>query len=35
LARDFCRDKASNPIAHFALDFGRKESVCGDDGHRA
>jgi hypothetical protein len=35
LARDFCRGKASDPIAHFALDFGRKESVCGDDGHRA
>jgi hypothetical protein len=27
--------KASNPIAQFALDFARKESVCGDHGRRA
>jgi hypothetical protein len=27
--------QTSNTIAHFALDFERKESVCGDDGHRA
>jgi hypothetical protein len=26
---------ASNTIAHFALDFERKQSVCGDHGHRA
>jgi TIR domain len=26
---------ASNIIAHFALDFERKESVCGDHGHGA
>jgi hypothetical protein len=25
-----CRGKASNTIAQFALDFPRKESVCGD-----
>jgi len=27
--------KASNTIAQFALDFPRKESVCGDHGRRA
>src|SRR3989454_12855464 len=27
--------KASNTIAQFALDFARKESVCGDHGRRA
>jgi hypothetical protein len=27
--------QTSNTIAHFALDFERKESVCGDHGHRA
>jgi hypothetical protein len=27
--------KASNAIAQFALDFPRKESVCGDHGRRA
>src|SRR5262249_61260180 len=27
--------KASNTIAQFALDFPRKESVCGDPGRRA
>jgi hypothetical protein len=27
--------KASNTIAEFALDFPRKESVCGDHGRRA
>jgi hypothetical protein len=42
LARDFCGSKrcsvggqTSNTIAHFALDFERKESVCGDHGWRA
>jgi hypothetical protein len=27
--------KASNMIAQFALDFARKESVCGEHGRRA
>src|SRR5947207_9987117 len=27
--------KASNTVAQFALDFPRKESVCGDHGRRA
>jgi hypothetical protein len=27
--------KTSNTIAHFALDFERTESVCGDHGQRA
>jgi hypothetical protein len=27
--------QTSNTIAHFALDFERKESVCGVHGHRA
>jgi hypothetical protein len=27
--------KASNTIAQFALDFPRKQSVCGDHGRRA
>jgi hypothetical protein len=40
LARDFCGSNdaplaASNTIADFALDFERKESVCGDHGHGA
>jgi hypothetical protein len=29
------RRQASNTIAQFALDFARKESVCGDHGRRA
>jgi hypothetical protein len=42
LARDFLRiqrcsvgGQTSNTIAQFALDFPRKESVCGDHGHGA
>jgi len=42
LARDFCGSndtpsaaKPVNTIAHFALDFERKERVCGDHGRRA
>jgi hypothetical protein len=27
--------QSSNTIAHYALDFQRKESVCGGHGHRA
>jgi len=27
--------KANDTIGQFALDFPRKESVCGDHGHRA
>jgi hypothetical protein len=29
------RRQSSNTIAQFALDFPRKESVCGDHGRRA
>jgi|SRR6516162_6483872 len=29
------RRQSSNTIAQFALDFARKESVCGDHGRRA
>jgi hypothetical protein len=29
----FYGDKSVTGLAHFALDFERKESVCGDHGH--
>jgi hypothetical protein len=42
MTRDFSRSKhvppggkTSNTVAQFALDFERKESVCGGYGHRA
>jgi hypothetical protein len=42
IGRDFCRSedappaaKPATPLLSFALDFERKESVCGEDGHRA